>query len=87
MSFYYILFHCISFQVEKIAVFIQKYVPNSKLVEDNNAELTFQLSTQSGHNGDIVNLFKELEKSHKDLGISSFGISDTRLEEVGYTLV
>ncbi|KAJ8306340.1 hypothetical protein KUTeg_016885 [Tegillarca granosa] len=67
--------------MDKIAVFIQKYVPNSKLVEDNNAELTFQLSTQSGHNGDIVNLFKELEKCHKELGISSFGISDTRLEE------
>ncbi|XP_021342260.1 ATP-binding cassette sub-family A member 7-like isoform X2 [Mizuhopecten yessoensis] len=70
------------FSVERVSAFVRKYVPQACLVEDNNAELTFQLPDQAAQEGKFHKLFLGLEKCHKDLGISSFGISDTSLEEV-----
>ncbi|XP_033737996.1 ATP-binding cassette sub-family A member 7-like isoform X2 [Pecten maximus] len=70
------------FSVERVAAFVRKYVSRARLVEDNNAELTFQLPDQAAHDGKFHQLFLALERCHKDLGISSFGISDTSLEEV-----
>ncbi|XP_060082289.1 phospholipid-transporting ATPase ABCA1-like [Ylistrum balloti] len=70
------------FSVERVAAFVRKYVAKARLVEDNNAELTFQLPEQAAHEGKFQKMFKALEHCHKDLGISSFGISDTSLEEV-----
>ncbi|KAH3829036.1 hypothetical protein DPMN_131024 [Dreissena polymorpha] len=46
-------------------------------------ELSYQLPDEAARRGDFERLFSELERSHDDLGVSSFGISDTSLEEVG----
>lgn len=70
------------FSVERVSAFVKKFVSRARLVEDNNAELTFQLPDQAAHDGKFHQLFQALERCHKDLGISSFGISDTSLEEV-----
>ncbi|KAL3869286.1 hypothetical protein ACJMK2_041989, partial [Sinanodonta woodiana] len=70
------------FGVSRITAFVQKYVNNASLKEDNPTELTYQLPAVSAYNGDFERLFSELEFCHNDLGISSFGISDTSLEEV-----
>ena len=50
--------------------------------EDTNTELCYQLPEDAAHSGNFEQLFSQLERCHRDLGISSFGISDTSLEEV-----
>ncbi|XP_045158186.2 phospholipid-transporting ATPase ABCA1-like isoform X2 [Mercenaria mercenaria] len=70
------------FSVKKVTSFIKKYVPEACLVEDNMTELCYQMPTEAAHRGDFERLFQQLEFSHSELGVSSFGISDTSLEEV-----
>ena len=70
------------FSVKKTTAFIKKYVREARLVEDNMTEICYQLPDEAAKHGDFERLFLELERSHKSLGISSFGISDTSLEEV-----
>lgn len=70
------------FSVKKVTSFIQKFVPEAKLVEDNMTELCYQMPDEAAHRGDFEQLFRELEDMHGQLGLSSFGISDTSLEEV-----
>ena len=70
------------FSVKKVTAFIKKYVGDARLVEDNMTEMCFQLPDEAAKQGMFERLFLELERKHKDLGISSFGISDTSLEEV-----
>lgn len=54
-------------------------------MEDLGHELTYVLPYQSAKDGAFVELFHELDDRLTDLGISSYGISDTTLEEVGNT--
>lgn len=61
---------------------IFKHVPEARLVEDLGHELTYVLPYQSAKDGAFVELFHELDDRLTDLGISSYGISDTTLEEV-----
>lgn len=51
-------------------------------MEDLGHELTYILPYQSAKDGAFVELFHELDDRLTDLGISSYGISDTTLEEV-----
>ncbi|XP_050403065.1 phospholipid-transporting ATPase ABCA1 isoform X2 [Patella vulgata] len=67
--------------VGRITAFIQKYVSTAELVEDNSTELCFKLPHTSVK-AEFHHLFQELEKYHHELGIDSFGLSDTSLEEV-----
>lgn len=66
----------------RVTAFIQKYVSEARLVENVGTELCFQLPEEGSHDGRFTNLFMALEKCHDDLGISSYGVSDTSLEEV-----
>lgn len=61
---------------------IFKHVSEARLVEDLGHELTYVLPYQSAKDGAFVELFHELDDRLTDLGISSYGISDTTLEEV-----
>uniref|UniRef100_A0A3Q3BQ74 P-type phospholipid transporter n=1 Tax=Kryptolebias marmoratus TaxID=37003 RepID=A0A3Q3BQ74_KRYMA len=61
---------------------IFKHVPEARLVEDLGHELTYILPYQSAKDGAFVELFHELDDRLTDLGISSYGISDTTLEEI-----
>ncbi|VDI42992.1 ATP-binding cassette, subfamily A (ABC1), member 1 [Mytilus galloprovincialis] len=70
------------FSTKRTTEFIGKYVKKAKLVEESSTELTYQLPADAAHSGQFEQLFKQLERCHKDMGISSFGISDTSLEEV-----
>lgn len=63
---------------------IFKHVREARLVEDLGHELTYVLPYQSAKDGAFVELFHELDDRLTDLGISSYGISDTTLEEVGF---
>lgn len=52
------------------------------MVEDLGHELTYVLPYESAKAGAFVELFHEIDDRLTDLGISSYGISDTTLEEV-----
>lgn len=68
--------------VSLISNVIFKHVPEARLVEEVGHELTYILPYQSAKDGAFVELFHELDDRLTDLGISSYGISDTTLEEV-----
>lgn len=61
---------------------IQKLVPGSRLVEDIGHEVLFVLPYSGAKDGAFGDLFRELDARLGELGISSYGISDTTMEEV-----
>ncbi|KAM3838356.1 LOW QUALITY PROTEIN: phospholipid-transporting ATPase ABCA1-like [Diretmus argenteus] len=68
--------------VSLISNVIFKHVPEARLVEDLGHEITYVLPYQSAKDGAFVELFHEIDDRLTDLGISSYGISDTTLEEI-----
>lgn len=68
------------FSQERLLTFLRKYVPNSRLVDEIGSELCYQLIYDKEAN--FEDLFSDLEKYHTEMGISTYGISDTTLEEV-----
>uniref|UniRef100_A0A8C9WEH3 P-type phospholipid transporter n=1 Tax=Scleropages formosus TaxID=113540 RepID=A0A8C9WEH3_SCLFO len=68
--------------VSLISNVIFKHVPAARLVEDLGHELSYVLPYESAKDGAFVELFHELDDRLFDLGISSYGISDTTLEEI-----
>uniref|UniRef100_UPI0037E77274 phospholipid-transporting ATPase ABCA1-like isoform X1 n=1 Tax=Semicossyphus pulcher TaxID=241346 RepID=UPI0037E77274 len=68
--------------VSLISNVIFKHVSEARLVEDLGHEITYVLPYQSAKDGAFVELFHELDDRLTDLGISSYGISDTTLEEI-----
>lgn len=68
--------------VPQLSALIQKLVPGSRLVEDIGHEVLFVLPYSGAKDGAFGDLFHELDTRLGELGISSYGISDTTLEEV-----
>ncbi|XP_009325277.1 PREDICTED: ATP-binding cassette sub-family A member 7, partial [Pygoscelis adeliae] len=68
--------------VAQLSVLIQKLVPGSRLVEDIGHEVLFVLPYSGAKDGAFGDLFRELDARLGELGISSYGISDTTLEEI-----
>uniref|UniRef100_A0A3Q2CDC7 ATP-binding cassette, sub-family A (ABC1), member 4b n=1 Tax=Cyprinodon variegatus TaxID=28743 RepID=A0A3Q2CDC7_CYPVA len=62
---------------------IHHHVPEAKLIETIGQELTYLLPNKGFKHRAYASLFRELEETLADMGLSSFGISDTSLEEVG----
>lgn len=71
--------------VENITNLIHHHVPEAKLIEVIGQELTYLLPNKGFKHRSYASLFRELEETLGDIGLSSFGISDTSLEEVGFT--
>ena len=69
--------------VAHISSLILGHVPAARLVEDLGHELTYVLPYSAAKGGAFVPLFRDLDHRLADLGISSYGVSDTTLEEVG----
>ncbi|XP_066453464.1 retinal-specific phospholipid-transporting ATPase ABCA4 [Eleutherodactylus coqui] len=61
---------------------IHHHVPEAKLIESIGQELIFLLPGKDFKYRAYASLFRELEETMGDLGLSSFGISDTPLEEI-----
>lgn len=61
---------------------ILRHVPAARLVENLGHELTFVLPYSAAKDGAFVRLFKELDDQLGELSVSSYGVSDTTLEEV-----
>ncbi|XP_050766354.1 phospholipid-transporting ATPase ABCA7 [Gymnogyps californianus] len=68
--------------VAQLSALIQKLVPGSRLVEDIGHEVLFVLPYSGAKDGAFGDLFHELDARLGELGISSYGISDTTLEEI-----
>ncbi|XP_044531424.1 retinal-specific phospholipid-transporting ATPase ABCA4 [Gracilinanus agilis] len=68
--------------VNELIGMIHHHVPEAKLVECIGQELIFLLPNKDFKQRAYASLFRELEETLPDLGLSSFGISDTPLEEV-----
>ncbi|KAM9254507.1 phospholipid-transporting ATPase ABCA7 [Cariama cristata] len=68
--------------VAQLSMLIQKLVPGSRLVEDIGHEVLFVLPYSGAKDGAFGDLFRELDARLGELGISSYGISDTTLEEI-----
>ncbi|XP_074118834.1 retinal-specific phospholipid-transporting ATPase ABCA4 isoform X3 [Sminthopsis crassicaudata] len=68
--------------VNELIEMIRHHVPEAKLVECIGQELIFLLPNKDFKQRAYASLFRELEETLPDLGLSSFGISDTPLEEI-----
>nr|XP_014349980.1 PREDICTED: ATP-binding cassette sub-family A member 1-like isoform X2 [Latimeria chalumnae] len=68
--------------VEAITYLIQKHVPEAEFLEDIGQEITYVLPYEGAQNGSFAQLFKDLDVLLPNLGVSSYGISDTTLEEI-----
>lgn len=68
--------------VETITALVHHHVPQARLIEAIGQELTFLLPNQNFQPRAYASLFRELEETLEDMGLSSFGVSDTSLEEV-----
>lgn len=62
------------------------HVPAARLVENLGHELTYVLPYSAAKDGAFVALFKDLDLKLLNLGISSYGVSDTTLEEVCFNV-
>ncbi|XP_055359678.1 retinal-specific phospholipid-transporting ATPase ABCA4-like isoform X2 [Betta splendens] len=68
--------------VDSISSLIRHHVPEAKLIETIGQELTYLLPNRGFKHRAYASLFRELEETLGDMGLSSFGISDTSLEEI-----
>ncbi|XP_042539897.1 retinal-specific phospholipid-transporting ATPase ABCA4 [Dipodomys spectabilis] len=68
--------------VNELKDLVRHHVPEAKLVECIGQELIFLLPNKNFKQRAYASLFRELEETLADLGLSSFGISDTPLEEI-----
>uniref|UniRef100_A0A4W5PIQ9 P-type phospholipid transporter n=1 Tax=Hucho hucho TaxID=62062 RepID=A0A4W5PIQ9_9TELE len=60
----------------------QAHVPAARMVENLGHELIYVLPYGAAKDGAFVELFKDMDNRLPDLGISSYGVSDTTLEEI-----
>lgn len=72
----------LSGDIEIITALVHHHVPEAKLIEVIGQELTFLLPSRGFKHRSYASLFRELEETLADMGLSSFGVSDTSLEEV-----
>lgn len=73
--------------VESITALVHHHVPRARLIQAVGQELTFLLPNQDFQPRAYASLFRELEETLADIGLSSFGVSDTSLEEVWKLLI
>uniref|UniRef100_A0A671PN16 ATP-binding cassette, sub-family A (ABC1), member 4a n=1 Tax=Sinocyclocheilus anshuiensis TaxID=1608454 RepID=A0A671PN16_9TELE len=69
-------------EADLITALVHHHVPEARLIEVIGHELTFLLPSQGFKHRSYANLFRELEETLADMGLSSFGVSDTSLEEI-----
>ncbi|XP_062377373.1 retinal-specific phospholipid-transporting ATPase ABCA4a [Sardina pilchardus] len=68
--------------VVSITALVHHHVPEARLIEEIGQELTYLLPHRGFKHRAYASLFRELEETLSDMGLSSFGVSDTSLEEI-----
>uniref|UniRef100_A0A8C5F8I5 ABC transporter domain-containing protein n=1 Tax=Gadus morhua TaxID=8049 RepID=A0A8C5F8I5_GADMO len=71
--------------VAAVGVLVRRHVPGAVYLESIGQEVTFILPYAGAKDGSFATLFKDLDLEMGTLGLTSYGISDTTLEEVGAT--
>ncbi|KAM9835346.1 phospholipid-transporting ATPase ABCA1-like [Syngnathus typhle] len=61
---------------------VHRHVPRALFLERIGYEITYVLPYDGAHDGTFARLFRELDLAMADLGLTSYGISDTTLEEI-----
>ncbi|XP_078132551.1 phospholipid-transporting ATPase ABCA1 isoform X4 [Sander vitreus] len=61
---------------------VQHHVPEAVFLESIGQEITYILPYSGARDGTFALLFQELDLAMADLGLTSYGISDTTLEEI-----
>ncbi|KAF4110511.1 hypothetical protein G5714_007542 [Onychostoma macrolepis] len=61
---------------------VRRHVPEAEFLEVVGQELVYVLPYTGATNGSFASLFKELDLEKNALGVTSYGISDTSLEEI-----
>ncbi|XP_043916268.1 phospholipid-transporting ATPase ABCA1-like [Protopterus annectens] len=61
---------------------VQKHAPEAHFLESIGQEITYILPYEGAQDGSFAQLFKELDMELPNLGILSYGVSDTTLEEI-----
>ncbi|XP_065190640.1 phospholipid-transporting ATPase ABCA1-like isoform X1 [Sycon ciliatum] len=69
-------------QASVVTGVLKSFVGEVNMVEDIGAELMFNLPASGAHDGSFTRLFTYLDAHLNELGIASYGVSDTTLEEV-----
>ena len=73
-----------AFSEDALNKFVLSYVPGSYLKENTGAEQCYVLPSEARQSGSFKALFQDLETNAVSLGIKTYGLSDTSLEEVMY---
>uniref|UniRef100_A0A3B4AZ28 P-type phospholipid transporter n=1 Tax=Periophthalmus magnuspinnatus TaxID=409849 RepID=A0A3B4AZ28_9GOBI len=68
--------------IAQVSALILGHIPGARLVEDLGHELTYILPYSAAKDGAFVDLFRALDQNLHQLSISSYGVSDTSLEEI-----
>uniref|UniRef100_A0A3Q3WL83 ABC transporter domain-containing protein n=1 Tax=Mola mola TaxID=94237 RepID=A0A3Q3WL83_MOLML len=61
---------------------VRRHNPEAVFLESIGQEITYILPYSGARDGTFALLFQELDRAMSDLGLTSYGISDTSLEEV-----
>merc|ERR1712079_477294 len=61
---------------------VQGFCPDVKLYEDTSTEITFTLPFASRANNMFTKLFRFLDETSMQLGITTYGLKDTTLERI-----
>ena len=61
---------------------VRRHVPEAVFLEGIGQEINYILPYSAAREGTFALLFQELDLAMADLGLTSYGISDTTLEEV-----
>ncbi|XP_056883329.1 phospholipid-transporting ATPase ABCA1-like isoform X2 [Takifugu flavidus] len=61
---------------------VRRRVPEAVFLESVGQEITFVLPYSGARDGTFAQLFQDLDRAMSDLGLTSYGISDTTLEEI-----
>ncbi|KAG7461875.1 hypothetical protein MATL_G00195770 [Megalops atlanticus] len=68
--------------IKAVSVLLWRHVPEAVFLESIGQEITYILPYIGAQDGTFALLFKELDLEMSNLGITSYGISDTTLEEI-----
>uniref|UniRef100_A0A3P8V611 P-type phospholipid transporter n=1 Tax=Cynoglossus semilaevis TaxID=244447 RepID=A0A3P8V611_CYNSE len=77
-----ITFPMFSLQLVSLGQLVRRHVPAAVFLESIGQEITYVLPYSAARDGTFALLFQELDESIADLGLTSYGISDTSLEEI-----
>uniref|UniRef100_A0A3Q2Z6G7 P-type phospholipid transporter n=1 Tax=Hippocampus comes TaxID=109280 RepID=A0A3Q2Z6G7_HIPCM len=68
--------------IDRITALVHHHVPQAHLIEAIGQEMTYLLPAHDFQPRAYASLFRELEETLEDIGLSSFGVSDASLEEI-----